>query len=58
VPRGDKTWSEDHPTAAALEFSRRHPEFVLGDPPWPFNETNLRQPITYWPGAWLRRERA
>jgi cephalosporin hydroxylase len=58
VPRGEKGWAQDHPTAAAREFSQRHPQFVLGDPPWAFRETELRQPITYWPGAWLRRERA
>lgn len=55
VPRGHPEWTWDHPTAAALEFSRRHPEFVVEQPAWPFNESTLTRNITHWPGAWLRR---
>lgn len=55
VPRGDGTWVDDHPTAAAAEFAAAHPEFVLEQPPWPFNESTLSENVTYWPGAWLRR---
>jgi cephalosporin hydroxylase len=55
VPRGTPDWVWNHPTAAALEFASRHPEFVIEQPPWPFNESTLRHNITHWPGAWLRR---
>jgi len=55
VPRGNPDWSWDHPTAAALEFAEQHPEFVLEQPKWPFNESQLTENITHWPGAWLRR---
>ncbi len=55
VPRGKPEWRADNPTAAAAEFAARHPEFVLEQPPWPFNESELAQNITHWPGAWLRR---
>jgi cephalosporin hydroxylase len=55
VPTGSPEWREDNPTAAALEFSREHPNFVLEQPAWPFNETHLSKNITYWPGAFLRR---
>jgi cephalosporin hydroxylase len=55
VPRGKSEWIHDNPTAAALEFAGRHAEFVLEQPPWPFNESELRENITHWPGAWLRR---
>lgn len=55
VPRGDKEWIWDHPTAAAAEFAARHPEFVLEQPAWPFNESTLCNNITHWPGAWLRK---
>ncbi len=57
VPRGDPEWSWDNPTAAAVEFSQRHPEFSVEQPHWPFNESALSQNITHWPGAWLRREK-
>jgi cephalosporin hydroxylase len=55
VPRGRPEWAEDHPAAAAAEFAREHPEFVLEQPAWPFNESTLTQNVTHWPGAWLRR---
>lgn len=55
VPRGNPTWDRDNPTQAALDFARTHPEFVIEQPAWPFNESNLRANVTHWPGAWLRR---
>ena len=55
VPRGKPEWIHDNPTAAAMEFAQKHPEFVIEQPPWSFNESNLQSNITHWPGAWLRR---
>lgn len=55
VPRGLPEWAQDHPAAAAAEFAREHPEFVLEQPPWPFNESALARNVTHWPDAWLRR---
>ncbi len=55
VPRGTPTWKDDHPEAAAREFAVAHPEFVLEQPAWPFNESALTKNVTHWPGAWLRR---
>ena len=55
VPRGRPDWKDDHPSAAAIEFAARHPEFVLEQPAWPFNESELRENVTHWPSAWLRR---
>jgi cephalosporin hydroxylase len=55
VPRGKPEWVWDHPAAAAEEFAVRHPEFVLEQPPWVFNESSLSENITHWPNAWLRR---
>lgn len=58
VPRGQPEWTWDHPTAAAQEFAAAHPEFELAQPPWPFNESGLKDNITHWPGAWLRRRKS
>ncbi len=55
VPRGVPTWATDNPTFAARDFLVKHPEFVLEQPAWPFNESSLDQNITHWPGAWLKR---
>ncbi len=56
VPRGVSEWAWNHPTAAAAEFAQQHAEFVIQQPAWPFNESDLTENITHWPGAWLRRK--
>jgi cephalosporin hydroxylase len=55
VPRGKVEWQWDNPTAAAREFVQTHPEFVIEQPAWPFNESTLKANITHWPEAWLRK---
>ena len=55
VPRGQAEWRSDNPATAAQEFATAHPEFVLEQPVWPFNESTLRRNITHWPDAYLRR---
>ena len=55
VPRGSPGWRDDNPAAAAEEFVRRHPEFVIEQPSWVFNESELAGNVTHWPGAWLRK---
>jgi hypothetical protein len=45
----------DNPAAAALEFAARSQEFAQRPPVWPFNDSPLRQNITYWPDGWLWR---
>jgi cephalosporin hydroxylase len=56
VPRGVSDWNVDNPAAAAAEFVQEHPEFVIEEPSWPFNESDLTENITHWPSAWLRRK--
>lgn len=55
VPRGVPDWTTDNPTFAARDFVAKHPEFVIEQPAWPFNESALERNITHWPGAWLKR---
>lgn len=55
VPRGQPGWTDDNPTRAAADFVRENPQFVIEQPLWPFNESELASNITHWPGAWLRR---
>jgi cephalosporin hydroxylase len=57
VPRGNSEWVCDHPASAALEFVQSHPEFVIEQPRWLFNESPLKENVTYWPGGWLKRVR-
>jgi cephalosporin hydroxylase len=55
VPGGKSEWIWDNPAAAMIEFAQEHSDFVLEDPAWPFNESELTDNVTYWPKGWLRR---
>ncbi len=55
VPRGKSEWAQDNPTVAALEFAKKHPQFIIEQPPWVFDESELTENITHWPSAWLKR---
>jgi cephalosporin hydroxylase len=55
APRGSAHWGRDNPAAAARDFAAAHPEFVIEQPAWPFNESTLSANVTHWPDAWLRR---
>ncbi|MFL5941899.1 MAG: cephalosporin hydroxylase family protein [Gaiellaceae bacterium] len=57
TPRGAGEWESDNPIAAVDEFVADHPEFVVEQPPWPFNESELRANVTHWPRGYLRRVR-
>lgn len=55
VPRGTPEWKTDNPSEAARRFAAAHPEFVLEQPAWLFNESQLTRNLTHWPDGWLRR---
>lgn len=57
VPRGRPEWKTDNPVTAARRFAQGHPDFLIEQPAWPFNESELTANITHWPSAWLRRLR-
>jgi cephalosporin hydroxylase len=55
APRTGPDWTWNNPLDAAREFAARHPEFVLEEPPFPFNEGVITERVTYWPQGFLRR---
>lgn len=57
APRSSPDWIWNNPKAAAQEFVRANPQFIIEQPPWIFNESNLTENVTYWPSAWIRRKR-
>lgn len=57
VPRGQKEWVTDNPSQAALDFLKIHPEFILEQPDWLFNESELDKNITHWPGSYLKKNK-
>ena len=54
VPRAGLGWEADNPASAAEDWARRHPEFELAPPPWPFNESTLKRGPTHFTSAYLR----
>lgn len=57
APRSSTDWGSNNPQAAALEFVKRYPEFVIEEPAFPFNEGLIQERVTYWPNAFIRRIR-
>jgi hypothetical protein len=40
---------------AAAEFVAKNPDFAVHEPEFPFNEGVVTERVTYWPGAYVRR---
>lgn len=55
APRSQEDWGWNNPKAAALEFARTNKNFVLEEPEFLFNEGNIKERVTHWPSAYLRR---
>lgn len=55
APRTNPDWSWNNPKAAVIEFLRHDSRFVIEEPPFPFNEGVVRDRVTYWPSAYLKR---
>ncbi|HUC42365.1 MAG TPA: CmcI family methyltransferase [Candidatus Micrarchaeaceae archaeon] len=58
APRSRPDWGVNNPRQAAREFAAAHGEFELVEPAFPFNEGSIRERVTYWPDAFLRRRAA
>jgi cephalosporin hydroxylase len=57
VPCSGTDWSWDNPKAAAAEFVRRNPGYVIEEPQPLFDESLSPQRITYWKGGYVKRVR-
>jgi cephalosporin hydroxylase len=55
APRSQPDWSWNNPRQAALEFVALHPDFVIEEPPFAFNEGAITERVTYWPSAYIKR---
>ena len=54
-PRTEESWAWNNPEEAAREFVARHPDFVIEEPAFPFNEGVVTERVTYWPSAYIKR---
>jgi cephalosporin hydroxylase len=55
APRSSHDWAWNNPRAAAEEFVKARPDFVIEEPAFAFNEGLVTNRVTYWPRAFLRR---
>lgn len=55
-PRTDPDWVWNNPLSAIDDFLKKHPEFEAVEPTWPFNESLLKERVTYWPRAYLQKK--
>jgi len=55
APRTSDDWDWNNPTEAAREFAASNPNFVVEEPEFPFNEGLVKERVTYWPGAFVKR---
>lgn len=55
-PRTQPDWSWNNARAAAEEFVRAHPEqYAIETPPFLFNESLIREPVSYYTGGYVKR---
>jgi cephalosporin hydroxylase len=55
VPNGKPEWIWDNPVSAVMDFVQKSTDFILEEPAWIFNESELTAKITYWPSAFLKK---
>jgi cephalosporin hydroxylase len=55
APRSKPDWAENNPRQAVLEWVAEHPDFVIEEPTFAFNEGLVENRVTYWPNAFVHR---
>jgi cephalosporin hydroxylase len=55
APRSQKDWAWNNPKSAAEEFVKNNKDFVIEEPAFVFNEGVIKERITYWPAAFIKR---
>lgn len=58
APRSQADWTWNNPKTAVADFLKTHHDFVAARPPFAFNEGQVVEPVTYWPGGWLKKRAA
>jgi cephalosporin hydroxylase len=57
APRSRDDWGWNNPREAVRQFLQQRDDFLLEEPAFAFNEGSIRERVTYWPDAFLRRSR-
>jgi cephalosporin hydroxylase len=57
-PRTKPDWDWNNPRQAVLAFVKADSRFKIEEPRWDFNEGSVRDRVTYWPDAFVKRIKA
>ena len=55
APRTNADWVTNNPKKAAEQFVKEYPNFIIEEPLFPFNEGVIKERVTYWPSAFIKR---
>jgi cephalosporin hydroxylase len=55
APRSAPDWTWNNPLSATKDFLATRSDFVEEEPRWLFNEGLVRDRVTHWPSAYLKR---
>jgi cephalosporin hydroxylase len=55
APRTKPDWVTNNPKRAAEDFVKANKNFVIEEPVFPFNEGDIKERVTHWPSAYIRR---
>ncbi|MFN4149600.1 MAG: CmcI family methyltransferase, partial [Candidatus Sericytochromatia bacterium] len=55
APRTQPDWNWNNPKQAALEFVKNNPDFEIVEPEFEFNEGTVKNRVTYWPSAFIKK---
>lgn len=57
APRTNPDWNLNNPKKAAEQFVKENTNFIIEEPGFPFNEGMIKERVTYWPNAFVKRIR-
>ena len=55
LERTSPDWQTNNPKAAAIDFVKTNSDFRIEYPAFPFNESKITEPVTYWPSSYIKR---
>jgi cephalosporin hydroxylase len=55
APRTQPDWNSNNPKKAAEDFVTENKNFIIVEPAFPFNEGVIKDRVTYWPSAFIKR---
>lgn len=55
APRTQPDWNINNPKKAAESFVKENSNFIIEEPEFPFNEGVIKDRVTYWPSAYIKR---